>query len=135
MAAAVWQNARARASAARLEIEQDDGGAFVERFGSAYPQMSVFSIAAANIELAHRCFVVMQARLSAPQLGEPVDQRHQSHAEVPGPLGQCRTASGTLSARPSTRSDTVPDGREICLVRPRPAGPRQRCRRRSSLAG
>lgn len=47
-------------------------------------------LAAAGVELAHRCFVGMQARLLPQQFGEPVGERLQGHADAPDPLGQRR---------------------------------------------
>ncbi|MEC5164275.1 hypothetical protein RCH08_005466, partial [Janthinobacterium sp. CG_S6] len=46
-------------------------------------------LAAAWIELAHRCFVGMQATSFPEQFGQPVGQRLQGHTDASNPLGVC----------------------------------------------
>ena len=42
-------------------IEDDDARPLIERIGAASPQIGMFGLAAARIELAHRCFIGRQA--------------------------------------------------------------------------
>jgi hypothetical protein len=62
-APSVQEGARMGAGPAGLVIENDDGRTGVVHAGAVNPQVGVFGFPAAGIELAHRCFVGMQARL------------------------------------------------------------------------
>lgn len=73
-------------SPAGLVIEHDHRRAVIKCIGAVSPQVGVFGLAAAGIELAHRRFVGVQATSLPEQFGQPVGQRLQSHADAPDPL-------------------------------------------------
>ena len=82
------EGARMGPSTAGLVVEHDNARPVIEPIGAVCPQIGMFGLATAGVELAHRCFVGMQATSFPEQVGQPVGQRLQSYTDTPDPLAE-----------------------------------------------
>ena len=74
------------AAATRLVVEDDHPRRAFQVIAAIRPHVRAFGLALARIKLLHRRFVGVQGLALLEQLGQAIDQRLQTHAQLTDPL-------------------------------------------------
>jgi glycosyltransferase involved in cell wall biosynthesis len=112
-APALQEGARVHAGPPGLVVEDDHGWAVVQHIGTVCPQVGVFYLAAAWVQLSHRRFIGMQTTSLPEQISEPAGQRLQGDTDPFGQCGARQLADAPMAGCSITVANTRLAGRKI----------------------